>query len=565
MDYTAKFNGRFSGLGLYDHAAIQFAYGDMVEVFDAKPDLDKAPDANTKPARAYLEEPSDSAPGSQEINHLGNTDVNKLTRKVHYSTLPKFLGGVDAMYSRRNVNWREIKGDSCATDADCAGGTCAKFGTETYCRASTDVEVPYRFCSDEFNTRTPTCATWDEGADPLEITRNYLDNYENYWFFYGYGEDSETFHPNNYSSRVHSYFDGARRQLEWFAVQFAHYQKDGWWKQRFGMEYHEDPNGGLSGAQSTLLTTNKLAQVIGRPAPGYFCYNSQRKRYEPWDDRENAVQADCKILLETDGARRLYGGWDFAGYSGRPVSGGQIYDRLWAFALLTDPTPHFYYFNVNANEDTRRYLVSPFTLFPKQVINLLSAVGSEDSEHYGWCVLNGGSAAGSDILQPRNWVGNGNQACPDACEDFSKKPADQQVGCRKYFLFPDARPTFPSSRFRMPLLASLYGMAYTTRGYDRSFMDTSRIFLEGNQSAIDLPDATTLCKFTDPLSGKVYVSPKTTDEVLNVGCMNIQAAQDVLDSYSNFAALQNSYLFSEYQFRVSLLEVIRSMHETYEY
>ena len=143
-------------------------------------------------------------------------------------------------------------------------------------------------------------------------------------------------------------------------------------------------------------------------------------------------------------------------------------------------------------------------------------------------------------------------------------PADQQVGCRKYWMFPDARPTFPSSRFRMPLLGNLYGMAMTERGYDRSYMDISRIFLKGHHASIDLAKGVTMCEFTDPLSGKIYISPQTSEEVLNPGCINIKEASKALSAYNNIDSLQKNYLFSEYQFRVSLLEVLRAMHETYE-
>ncbi|GEM_PF-499494 len=565
MDYTAKFNGRFAGLGHYDHAAIKFAYGNMVEVFNNPPDLTKSPKKGLPAAQDFLAEPSDTSPGAQEVKHLGNDVMNRLTRKLHYSSLPKYFGNVKNMYDRRNVDWKLFKGKRCETVADCGGvGECAKFGSDKYCKTLDEVEVPYRFCSDEYNRRTPTCSTWDEGADELEIARNYLDNYEQYWYFYGYAGDSVTFHPNNYSGRVYSYFAGARRQLEWFTVQMDHYSKGDWWKKKFGTEYDQDPNGGLSGALAAAETTNKLGQVIGRPAPGYYCYNSLRKRFEPYDDREQSSLTDCQLILETDGARRLYGGWDFAGYSGRPVSGGQIYDRLWAFVMLADPTPSLWYFKVNQFEDARRYLASPFTLFPKKILNLLSGVGTENSDHYGWCVLNGGGSGKPDTLEPRHLVGGTGEACAKACEDFAKVPADKQVGCRKYYLFPDARPTFPSSRFRMPLLGNLYGMAMTTRGYDRSYMDTSRIFLEGHYTEIDIPKGVTKCTFTDPLSGKIYVAPKVSEDLLNPGCMNIEAAQSALDQFNNLGTLQNNYLFSEYQFRVSLLEVLRAMHDTYE-
>ena len=49
MDYTAKFNGEFLGVGLYDAAAIKFGYGDMVQVFDHPPALDTSPGGGLAP------------------------------------------------------------------------------------------------------------------------------------------------------------------------------------------------------------------------------------------------------------------------------------------------------------------------------------------------------------------------------------------------------------------------------------------------------------------------------------------------------------------------------------
>jgi hypothetical protein len=142
---------------------------------------------------------------------------------------------------------------------------------------------------------------------------------------------------------------------------------------------------------------------------------------------------------------------------------------------------------------------------------------------------------------------------------------EEKIGCLKYTLFPDERPVFPSTRFRMPLFGALYGMALLTEGFDRSYMDVSRVFLKGNEAAIELPPGVETAEFTDPLSGKVYVAAKTSDDTLNPGYLAVKLAAAELAKIPNLEALQQSYLFSEYQFRVSLLDLIRSMHETYEY
>ena len=567
MDYTSKFNGRFEGLGHYDHAAIKFAYGDMVEVFNQPPSLTKSPGGGLAAMGAYLQEPSDDTPGETTLSHLGNQDMLRLTRKLHYSTLPKYFGGVEQMYDRRAVSWSSIKGETCSVDSDCTDGRlCLKMGSAKYCTDTKVTEVPYRFCSDEYNGRTPTCATFDEGADAVEIARNALDDYENYWFFYGYATDSVLYSPYRYSSTVAGYLYRAMRQFQYWAMNLQRYTKDDFWKKTYGIDYDLDPNGGLSGALATAEAFNTFAQILSRPSPAYYCYNSSRKRYEPYDDREAGAQSDCKAILEVDGARPLYPGWDFAGYDGRPVSGGQFYDRLTAFALLTDPTPPNYVGHTEG-EDIRRYMVGFYNFFPKQVMNLMSGISVENADYFGWCVVNGGAdAAGvkqADMVMRRHWVGGDQKACPDLC---SSKPLEQQGQCRKYWLFPDGRPTFPSSRFRMPLLGGLYGMSMLTGAYDRSYMDLSRMYLAGHSSAVDVPSDVTLCTFTDPLSGKVYKAPQSGDpDLLSPGCLNFAEAQKVLSEFKDMKTLQDNYLFSEYQFRVSLIEVLRALHLTFEY
>ncbi len=562
MDYTSKFNTRFGGLGLYDNAAIKFAYGDMVEVFNKPPDLDKAPSKDLPAMRDYLAEPSDTDASTFEIFHLGNQDMLKLTRKLHYSTLPKYFGGVANMYDRRSIDWKTLKGKGCLNDTDCEGTRqCKLLGSQKYCTDVSVTEVPYRFCSDEYNGRTPTCATFDEGADTLEIARNSLDDYENYWFFYGYGQDSVTYHPNRYAGTVMRYLYTAVKQFQYWGIQYSQYNKGGWWEKKFGKRYDLDASGGLSGALASAKTFNVLSQILARPSTGYYCYNSTRDRYEPYDDREGS-QSDCQLFTELDGGRRLYPGWDGSGYTTRPVSGGQFYDRLAAFALLTDPTPP-YYVKASKSEDIRRYFVGFFNFFPKRVMNLMSGWAVEESKHFGWCVVNGGGGDNADIVQRRHWVGGTQEACPAECD--STKPLKDQAGCRKYWLFPDARPTFPSSRFRMPLLGALYGMSFLSRGFERSYMDLSRVFIQGHSSEINTDDVKDVCKFTDPLSGKVYISPRVSDELLNPGCLNLEAAQKVLGQFKDLETLQDNYLFSEYQFRVSLIEVQRALHMTYEY
>jgi hypothetical protein len=568
MDYTAKFNSRFLGVGLYDKAALKFGYGDMVQVFDHPPVLDAAPDAGLAPMAQYLATPQDSDPSVVMLQDHGVTDLNKINRRIHYTTLPKYYGGVSNMYARHDVSWRDIKGTPCAQDSDCGGKICAKLGEASFCadKATRASEVPFRFCSDEYNGQTPSCATFDEGADPYEITRNALEDYENYWFFWGYMRDNELFNPNDYSSRVQRQFLVANRQMQFWAIDFATYQKNGWWKARYGKDFDQDVNGGLSGAFASLLGFNTMAQTFGRPNPGYYDFNALRGRFEPYNQIDNQ-QVDLHWIDELSGARPIYSAFG-GGYLYRPVTAGQIYDRLAAFQMLSDPTlPRF--IGINESEDTRRYLVSYFTLFPRQLINIFGGISFEGIDSYGWMLLQGASLNGSEDTLLRPLFAGANVATPKLCADYPAGTSlKDKVGCVKYRVYPDPRPTFPSTRFRMPLLGSLYGMSFLTKGYDRTYLDLARVFVAGNQAQITLPDDVSpgnIAKFIDPLSGRQYVAAKASDKTLNPGYEAVLAAQKELAKYLTLDKLQADYLFSEYQFRVSLLDLVRTMHEVYEY
>ncbi len=569
MDYTGKFNSEFLGVGLYDKAAIKFGYGDLVEAFDKPPSLDTSPDGTLPPLSQYLATPQDGDPGVVLVQDHGVQDANRINRRIHYSTLPTYYGGVANLYARHDVAWHDIKGAPCSQPSDCGTGqVCAPLGTDSFCAvaATRAAEVPYRFCSDEYNGQTASCATFDEGADPWEITRNALDDYENYWYFWGYMRDNELFNPANYANRVLRQFFLATRQMQFWAVDFATYQKDGWWQARYGKEFDQDVNGGLSGAYAALLSFNTMAQTMGRPSPGYYDMNALRGRFEPYNSVD-AQTSELHWLDELDGARPIYAAWG-GGYLYRPVTAGQIYDRLAAFQMLSDPTlPRFV--GVNESEDTRRYLVSFFTLFPRQLINLFGGISYEGIDTYGWMMLQGAHADGSDDVLLRPQFAGANVATPPLCSTFAPSaPLTAKLGCLKYRVYPDPRPTFPSSRFRMPLLASLYGMAFLAKGYDRTYLDVARVFVAGNQAQITLPadlTATDIAQFTDPLSGRTYVAPKVSATTLNPGYEAVLAAQKQLAKYPTLAKLQADYLFSEFQFRVSLLDLVRTMHDVYEY
>jgi hypothetical protein len=162
MDYASTY-GTNVVLGSYDLAAIKYAYGDMVEVFDS-PDV--------TPERAALLQ----------------------TGALHYtyypevvSDAPTFEERAAAIYDRSDVNFRRTKADEDSFDASL-------------------VEAPYLFCSDEYNHASATCSTWDQGADNFERTTKLAEDYRNYYVFDAFKRERLTFgvYIYDYLNRVYT-------------------------------------------------------------------------------------------------------------------------------------------------------------------------------------------------------------------------------------------------------------------------------------------------------------------------------------------------------------------------
>ena len=243
-----------------------------------------------------------------------------------------------------------------------------------------------------------------------------------------------------------------------------------------------------------------------------------------------------------------------------PASGGSIYDRLHAFATLTDPTTDF--LNIDEFPDHRRYLISYYTFFPNQLLNLLGGLTTHREENYAPCIVENdeGKPQYLKTRDPQNIMD------PNFCADghyLEPEPVDYD---------------FPTTWYRIPMLAAYYGMSMMINDYDRRFMDTTRIFLKGHEDAIDLPEGMVCStvpdpdadcvEFGDPLSGKIYIAYKSGDgETYDTAFHLVNEALTILGKYDSIEELQEDYQFGEGELQrmVGLLELIRGMHKTYDF
>lgn len=642
MDYYLKFNLPWHGVGLYDIAALKYGYGEVLEYFKQKPNLQAKGKNSSVPYEAYLKvDPTSEDPANVPAIRERGEDFGLLLRRIHPTEWPNLFGSIDKMYDRDDIKVSEVIGKPCSPGGSCPSGQVCKQLYEGW-RCSVDkVIVPYRFGGDELVWGTPTVAWFDEGIDPYEVVYNAADTYEQYWVFAGKWHRDPTYWPSYYDNFVRLRFYQMRLQYQWWVLGYVTYNHNDYWKKRFGKRWEEDINGGLSGAMASYLAFNTMAGTFGRPVEGSYGYSTLHMRYEPQDEINKYSYLAPVTMLEEDGARPMYPIWDYSGYMPVVSGAGAIYDRLAAFEMLSDPEEYF--LGVDILADMRKYLINFGTVFQKEMESVFGGLIANDHTKYGWCIFTGpvevkqndgtfkntgykpvgfgppyfvGPKAGTcsgimcGLMGCTKMDNQGNcierrvvKTKPANLDDPNNPKCDEDwtlltdEGKTTYLeknqpLEPEPLYIFPTTRFRIPMLAAYYGLSLLIGNFDRSFIDVTRIWLKGNKEQVTIPPDAEVAECFDRFSGKVYVSYRLNDghyypsfdlvkqcatmyqcfdEEVNDNLdaqmverckMFFQSNKEVKDW--TLEDLRNSYLFSELQFLVGKLELLRTMHASYD-
>ncbi|MFT7622309.1 MAG: hypothetical protein ACI9WU_001477, partial [Myxococcota bacterium] len=130
---------------------------------------------------------------------------------------------------------------------------------------------------------------------------------------------------------------------------------------------------------------------------------------------------------------------------------------------------------------------------------------------------------------------------------------------------PEPEYTFPTTRFRLPMLAAYYGLGLMTNGYDDSFVDATRVYVDGHKAEITPNADAETVSFTDPLSGKTYTAVRSihNTDIFHPAVHMIEELQKQFGEYASLQDLQENYNYSEYQFVLDKLELLRSMNHAY--
>lgn len=462
MDYHANWNADFNGLGMYDKAAIKFAYAGLLEVFD-----------------------DDTLVVNPET-----TDMKRWLFLNDWRDIPSaFARDKEALHRRKYIKY---EWDAVSTQMEPPANT-----------------VPYRFCPGGWYGQTPTCLTFDYGPDTRSNAALLETRYAQNFFFNHFNRDRLWEWGNNtifgvvnsddrslwdYSQKMRWYyfykatdpeFTGSYAEedflattiqgLNHFSHQMSHpgtgpmvsvpkyfvnyYLKDGVDEDRLGPSDIMIPYNDLGQCSAFAVAEGNGIQPTSAK-PGY------KLGYVPLGDGRPFF-----IGLTED-----YEDY-FVRYVGSYWSKQQVISRL---------TNNFAWFpRTDINVDPRFFDVGWYRLFPEQVGDMIAKLSTENYADLGMLIDDDGNLIQRDIIAMDE---NADYVTPD---------------------YTGMGRVLPSISFNHQFFAMAFahiGMSSTFDG-QTDLLKSYKVAVEGGDDdfgTFDMVDPSMVAEFTHPISGQRY-------------------------------------------------------------
>jgi hypothetical protein len=491
MEYIGQGKGLFTDrLGKYDEAAIRFAYANQVAVFD-----DPSVDQN-----AFI----DNASGAKGAFVLKNWRYNN-----DYSKLPSHLcGGCTDTQTKLNViqhrHWENFDPQNPPIQ-----------------------EVPFHFCSDEYNRSTPFCSTFDYGSNLKEIFANYYTWWAHYFFFNNFIRDR--LGPVNWDPFRATI--PAQTTLE-FASTVGQY---------FYYYSAQDPTFRNTDLGQDMLTTvahgmNFASEVISTPEPLRMCpwpgasnpriyipwyYLNNCDQYAPLDSHYAAMAKAIQMPLGDARPAAIGITEDYEDFDWSFV--GSYFDKANVLWLLGYNRPHFW-FRFSYDFDIRNYQISLYRLFEPELRNFYDKVVNFDGY----------------FIEQQTALDLGSYWCTDAPDDT---PSIGHFEPRKMIDPASANPAlpgpsatcknpavvYPTLLRNMPYDAMFYTHALFSSDFDAQLNmgKSMKIYAVGSDDDYPFWDQLTpadYCSTTDSLTGITFRSIHQPTNIPDLGCRLINRA-----------------------------------------
>ena len=450
MDYGNNFVVTDSnGLGHYDHAAIKMGYADLVEVFDGVADPQEMVWYDIFSRYGW--------PVTLTFDAVTGGPISAYT----YTDIPGLLGGIEGLERRADVPYTSLRAD-------------AMLGAQGFDDAVVDAAgrpmVPYLFCSDEQADLGPDCLRYDTGADVYETMQNVADTYWNYYIFNAFRRERLGFNTDSYVGRI---YDRYFSKLQYANQIYSLYRPiitdvfgdfDG-----FDETFWTRENGMGAWTLGVGVGYSLLTRVIASPEPGQYGVGTRA-------DGSSALLSGAgrSATVDTLDGRYLETTWNFdEGYYwfDQLERAGYFYDKVLAVQVLTDPETNF--LGRDTSADVRQYQLNYYTSFAPSMRGLLRGLLSDDWSAIGARGMGRGALRFPTPIELANGGATGS-------------------------------PIDPAASFSLQMYASVLGMALIPQTFDQSYMNESRIHVQGGAEGVSLTGPTV--EFVDPASGLTYVA-----------------------------------------------------------
>jgi len=452
MDYLSRFNSDHLGAQSYDKAAVKFGYGRVMEVM----------------TEAGF---NDWLLNDEYVAHLTgflqpfNYEEDGSLWGIHYTDYPAYYGDLQA---RRDVPQRLL--------SDFHG--IAEWWGSPHTQLATDEGepvVPYRFCSDEFVGSAFKCLYFDEGADLYEIPADLAQRYERYYILNNFARDQMYFNADGHAWRIWDrYFDPMIGLNQWWVLeaQFLHSTEeenadvDGFFQRYDG--YGPFTMGVREGF-------NVFARTLARPEPGGYSLVTDASGGEQWAP----LWWSEDLTVSVNDGRYLSTDWDYdEGYfwDEAVTRVGFFSNKTLAMEALFDPTTYF--LGQDTAADLRGFRVNYGANFFEPLMDLVGDLIVGDTAGFA------------------PYEVDGQVVFPDYA-DFPVVPPGGGV------------PIDPNAGFTIQLHTMLLGLALLPDTFDSDFIDSTRLWLDGDNAPVtDRPIIT----HADPDSGLSWASISYEDD-----------------------------------------------------
>lgn len=501
MDYGQIVNA-FAGLGLYDYAAIAYGYGDLVEVWNRE----------SRPYRALVEERRtandsfDSANSrmtrsNSRVRDIRGGDVAEVRRfnsagrplfeqealrtpwtYWHYSILPIMFDQVSTPPEGHDTDaFIEARG-LWPTSFNMSGvnGMWALYDRELVPRRdaveNNRVQVPYRFCSDEYRGSSAYCSLWDTGADEYEVFVNLRDQYRNYYMIEQFRRGRSAFGLDIlslYTRLLGRTMYPALNAYQYWLINAS----------SRGPEWYIPDYAGGAAFNAAIESINFLGEVVTTPSPGTYAWNEREGTFfnisETPNVRPNENDTDWGGLREdqfldlsvADGAR--FGATRFRRQQD-PDRPDMAPERGYYAFLQYEVLSHFWaklagitaltsgYVDVvgaDTSSDASAFFIPAFLVFGDDLTRFFGSLINEDFSNVGWCAT---QSPGQDRLtvRPIDVIRTGR-------------------ACTSGRLLNPYTHLFGNRDFNMRLFTTVYAASELSSNLDLDWINRSAIFLLG--------------------------------------------------------------------------------------